>query len=459
MSVSPELEGLTNFAVNTRYENLPAAVVHDLKYLLLDSIGCALAGISTDPGKMFIALSKQIGGPPESSIIGTGDKFSCVNAAMVNGQLINAIDYDALMPGAHAPPYILAPALAMAEKEGAGGRELILAAAIGFEISARIAAATPSGARFDGPEKQLKWSERWGQEAANFGATAAAGNLIRLNHNQMLNALGVAGHLCQVPTWIRYTFSEHRSMAKYGVPGWQNTGGVIAALLAEMGYLGDSTVFDPKEGFWKFVGYDSWNPENILKDLGTDWIFDKITYKPYPCCRMFQTEVECFLNIIEDNKLTPEEIENVQLFGHPTLETPAFTNREIVSIADIQFGPACIISMAANGVPKGVEWQDLEIARSPRIAEFAEKVTYHGYPDYGLKQMCRVEVVARGREFKQEKPYSQLTRLTDGDVVEKYRHNASRILTQNKIDSSINIILDLEKVDNISDLVLHITMR
>jgi 2-methylcitrate dehydratase PrpD len=450
-------EGLAKFAVETQWEDLPSNVVRDIKMLLLDSVGCALAGISTDPGKMIVALSKRLGGPPESSIIGVNGKVSCSNAALANGQLINTIDYDA-MPG-HAPPFIIPAPLALAESKGASGKDLIVAFAIGFEISARVGNALSKGSFFGGSEGTFKWAERSGYASCNFGAAAGTGKIMRLDIDKMVNALGIAGHLSQVPTWIRYTFSDHRPMTKYGVPGWQNTGGVMAALLAEMGYMGDTTVFDTEHGFWKFVGYGGWNPDEMLKGIGKTWnYFTKITFKPYPCCRMFQTELDCFIKIIQENNLKPAEIESVKILGHPTLEAPCFTNREITNIADIQFGPAYIFAMAANDVPKGVEWQDLETAACSRIQEFAKKVSFMGHSEFLKKQMSVVEVVSKGQVFKEEKIFSQLHELSNEELLQKFRHNASRILTENKIEKSIETILELEKVGNISEMTSLITL-
>ena len=458
-SVSPELEGLARFAVETKWKDLPENVVRGTKYLLMDSIGCALAGIATDPGKMAIALARRLGGPPESSIIGVGGKVACTNAVLANGQLINAIDYEAL--SGHAPPYIVPPPLAMAESTGASGQDLILATAIGLEIANRVGGALVSGMSgfSGGGANRVKWADRTGYASCNFGAAAAAGKIIRLNQEKMTHAMGIAGHLCQVLTWVRYTFQDHRAMTKYGVPGWQNTGGVMAVLLAEMGYLGDTTVFDAKEGFWKFIGYAGWRPEKMLEDLGKSWnYFNKILFKPYPSCRQFQTELQIFLDIMGKNKLRAEEIESVKVFGHPTLLEPAFTNRELNSVVDIQFGPAYTFAMAAHGIPKGADWQDMEMARSPGIDEFSKKVAYTVNPEFGQKQVSLVEVVARGRTFKGEAPFSALHELTGEELVEKYRHNASKILTQDKIEGSVKALLELENVKNISELISQVTL-
>lgn len=454
---SPEIEGLSRFAVETRWEDLPPSVIQGTKLLLLDSIGCALAGIATDPAKMIIALARRLGGPPESSIIGVGGKVSCVNAVLANGQLINALDYEAL--SGHTPPYIIPPPLAMAESAGASGRELILAIAIGLEITQRIAGALSRGSFFGGNGTKFSWATRSGYASSNFGAAAAAGKIIKLNQDQMIHAFGVAGHLSQVLTWIRYTFQDHRAMTKYGVPGWQNTGGVIAALLAEMGFIGDITVFDKKEGFWKFAGYENWDPDKILEDIGKKWnFFNKIQYKWYPSCRMFQTELDCFLKIMEDHSLKPEEIESVNVYGHPTLEAPAFTNREVVSVADIQFGPAYIFAMAANGVPKGADWQDLEIVRSPWIQEFARKVNYQAHPEFGKKMISAVEVRARGKTFKEEKKFTDVHELTVEELIAKFKHNASKILTRDKIEKAVTAFFELEKIRNTSELMALVTM-
>ena len=85
---------LARFVVETKFEHLPEAVVHEARRIFLDSIGCALAGITTDKGKISIALARRLGGPPESAIIGIGDKVSYCNAAFANGELINRWDSD-----------------------------------------------------------------------------------------------------------------------------------------------------------------------------------------------------------------------------------------------------------------------------------------------------------------------------------------------------------------------------
>ncbi|GAI61163.1 unnamed protein product, partial [marine sediment metagenome] len=87
---------LADFTFNTAYQDIPAEVVWQIKRLLLDSIGCAIAGLSTEKGKISLEFSKRLGGNTESTIIGTPNKVPANLAAFANGELFNALDYEAL---------------------------------------------------------------------------------------------------------------------------------------------------------------------------------------------------------------------------------------------------------------------------------------------------------------------------------------------------------------------------
>ncbi len=455
---------LAEFAVRTRYADLPNKVVRDTKMLLLDSIGCALAGITADPGKMAVALAKRLGGPAESTIIGSAGKVSCTNAVLANGQLINTPDYDALMPGGHAPAYIIPPALAMGEVADASGQDLILAAALGFEIAARVHSGLRTVSPTGSSPQAFRWQDRQGYANCNFGAAAAAGKLLKLEAGKMTHALGLSGHMAQVLPWVRQSFSEHRPMTKYGVPGWQNTGGVMAALLAEMGYIGDSTVFEPPEqGFWKFAGYESWDPGKPREGLGRDWVFTRVNFKPYPCCRVLHPALEVLLEVMKQNSLKAEEIEHIRGYLPKTVEAPLFQNRELNSIVDFQFGLPYVLAVNAYGLRVGVEWQDMDTLRSPEIQAFASKVEVIVHPETAVKpQLTTLEISARGKTFKGEKTLPKGVAeggaaMTDKELEDKYRHNAQRVLTLDQIENSVDSLLKLEGVKKVSSLMAQLS--
>jgi len=287
-----------------------------------------------------------------------------------------------------------------------------------------------------------------------------------LDENQITNALGLAGHMSQVLTWIRQSFSEHRPMTKYGVPGWQNTGGIMAALLAQMGYMGDTTVLDSAEqGFWKFAGYESWDPSTVLEGIGETWVFSKVNYKAYPCCRVLHPALEALLDIMKQNNLGPEDIEHINAFLPRAAEAPLFQNRELTNIVDFQFGLPYVLAVNAYGIRIGVEWQDMDTLRSPEIQRFAQKVDVKVHPENATKpQLTALEVSAKGKVFKGEKTLPKGvvdggSPMTAEELIEKYKHNAQRVLTQNKINTSVDILLNLEKVSSTSELMLNVTLK
>ena len=95
--------------------------------------------------------------------------------------------------------------------------------------------------------------------------------------------------------------------------------------------------------------------------------------------------------------------------------------------------------------------------RSPEIQDFTEKVSFQGNPEFSKNRMIIVEVTAGGRKFKEHKLFNKLHRLTPEELIEKYQHNASRILTQEKIERSIYSVMELEKIRNVKELMSQVT--
>jgi 2-methylcitrate dehydratase PrpD len=471
-SVSPELDLLAKFAISTEWKDLPATVVHETKRLLLDSIGCAFTGMSVDPGKMIVAVARRLGGPPESTIIGVGDKVSVSTAVLANGQLINATDFDAFAGGGHGPGFLIPGPLAMAESLGASGRDLILATAVAVEIAQRVKSAVRP--IIDKERKTPDWDfmikGREGYASCNFGVAAGLGKLLNLDQEKMMHALSISGHACEVLTWTHVSLQHRGHPLKYGIPGWQGTGAVMAVFLAEMGYEGDLDVFNSEHGFWKFAGYGAWQPENITDGLGKKWSFDEgsATYKPHICCRIYHAAMDAFYDIIEKNNLTADEIKSVKVIRPIGPDwTGLFRNTEIGNIVDAQFSVPYNISCAAHRIKAGVEWQDIDTMRDPKILKFMEKVSVTG-PDSSTSMvgMQRVEVEAKGNTFAEERTAARggsissagNIQLTDLELEKKFRHNAVRILSEGQINRAANALWNLEKLENIKDLIDQITL-
>lgn len=458
-------EDLVKFARETSFEDLPSEVIRETKRVLLDSIGCAIGGLSIDKGRMAVQAANLLGGSGRASIIGTGQKVSYFQAAFANGELIQALDYDAIIfPAIHVTPFVIAAPLALSEGLKASGRELIRAVAIALEMSARFGKAFPKKAHIvDGkvippPVRGYSWTI--------FGGTAAVGLLLGFDAGRMANALGIAGVVAPVSARQKFMTTVPIHTAKHLMAGWVCAAEVMSGLLAEVGYVGDTTVFEGDYGFWRFSGYPYWEPSAVIEGLGEHWQFVGGTnYKVYPCCGVFRTALDCFIHLIDENNIRPEEIEEVRVYVE--LETfgvqPVWQNTAISSPVDAQFSVAYNFAVAAHRLKYG-EWQAPETMGDPAILHFMKKVIVNPHPDFpkdaaASGDLGRVEIFTRGKVLEEERlhakgsPYPMEYRMTDDELVAKFREQASGILRRDKIDRSVNRLLDLEKQLDMSEVM------
>ena len=101
----------------------PEAIKHETSRILLDTLGCAVAGRVTPSGRIVVELAKDEHGPLEATVIG-GGKSSLLPAVYANAMLANALDFDVWGPEGHMAPAVVGVALGVAEAIGASGAEL-----------------------------------------------------------------------------------------------------------------------------------------------------------------------------------------------------------------------------------------------------------------------------------------------------------------------------------------------
>jgi 2-methylcitrate dehydratase PrpD len=458
-----ETRELVRFAAETRFESLSAEAVHETKRAILDSVGCALGGATVDKGRISVRVARSLGGPAESTVIGFGDRVSVAAAAFANGELINALDMDCMLAPAHVTPFIVSAPLALGEQRKASGRDLVLAVALGHELSTRIGRALRSPLIEESgtyrPRDVLGFSQ------ATIGGAIGAAKIAGLDQERMLHAAGLAGHMAPVPTLKKWMTTAPSSMDKYLPSGWTSMGEVTAVLLAEAGYAGDTAVLDGEYGFWRFFGAGRWDREALLRGLGKEWQCREISYKPYPCCRMVHGAMDGLLEIMRENGLRAAEIESIRVLARPMINGEVWTNDRLATHIDAQFVIPYIFSVLAHGVPY-LDWQQPAAMNSPPVLAFMKKVTFGPHPEFGkawLKDprshLWSVEVSARGRSFKREglwekgDYYPEDSRMKDEELEAKFRENASRTLPPERIDAAVRTLFEIEKVRDIGELL------
>src|SRR5437868_12733300 len=256
------IETFAAFAADTRFEALPAEVVEESKRLLLDSLGCALGGLSHPKGTIGVDYAR-LQGPgaqgAQASIIGTGERVPAIAAGFANAELINALDFDALLPPGHVSPYVIPGALAAAEVTRASGKDLLCAVAIAHELSNRMG----KGLDYlrDIKDGKISPPPIHGYSSTIFGATAAIGKIKRQSHSMLADAIGIAASMS--PINAQWSWSLHLPIAtiKYAVAGALVQTAMTGALLAELGHTGDRQLLDDHENGWpRMIGSSRWVP-------------------------------------------------------------------------------------------------------------------------------------------------------------------------------------------------------
>ncbi|MDO8568387.1 MAG: MmgE/PrpD family protein [Dehalococcoidales bacterium] len=459
------IEQLVDFGTGVKYDTLPKDVAHESKRILLDSIGCALAGLSIDKGKIAVRIARELGGPAEARIIGNSGRVSASSAALANGELINALDYDACtIPPGHVTPYVLPAALAMAEKNRATGKSLICAIAASHEVAARFGPAM-AYYRDIKPGEKISFPPVSGFSSTIFGGTLGAGMVMGLDSQRLAYAMGIAGLIAPTQSNTKWARTLPASTPKYVMAGCISQTEILSLMLAEGGYTGDTEVLETEFGFWRFIGSSKWNPDVITDKLGKEWKMLGVTiYKPYPHCRITHTILDCFYHLAEVNHLDPEEIEEVKTYADPhCVALPLWQNRNIKTPIDAQMSVPFAISAAANRITIGPEWQDMKTITDKNVIAFMDKVQVLPHPDFEKSlqsdpssRIGKVEIKARGKTFSEERkhrkgsPATKETRMTDAELIAKFKHNAARVLPADAIEKIPGMILKLEDVNDVS---------
>ena len=260
----------------------------------------------------------------------------------------------------------------MAESAGKSGQDLILAAALGFEVVARVSSAIGSPPwHFEGPEGKLVQPKRVGKiSPLSLGAVAGAGKILNLNQEKIAHAMGIASHLGQSAGTVVFMSGPHRTMQKWGIAGGKIPKLSWPCYWLRWEILGDTLVFDPEHN----TGYEEWQPDRMIHGLGKTWNFNHVNYKPTLAAGCFTLHWIAFI-VLWSQTILAEQIESIKVYSHPQLEeNPTFTLRDLHSIVDVQYSIPYTLALAAYKIKIGVEWQDMDLVREPRIVKFADKV-------------------------------------------------------------------------------------
>jgi 2-methylcitrate dehydratase PrpD len=299
---------LAQFAAGLAYDAIPAAVREQCKNLLLDALACALAGHQGEETGQVAALAAALAQSNEASVIG-GDRLSLAGATLLNGFLVTAVTMCDVHRATltHITPEVVPPALAIAERDGLSGRDLIIALAAGCEVMTRI------GLGMDWPAARARGWHGPGV-LGPFGAAAAVGRLRGFDADTMARAFGLAGSQAAgtFAAWGTPTVKFHQCRGALS--------GLIAALLAEQKFVATKEFLTHKDGGLYNSYAAGGKPELATADLGTRWELTQIALRLWPSASSIQGMNTALFDLIEKHRVDPARVARVRI----GLSKPAF---------------------------------------------------------------------------------------------------------------------------------------
>ncbi len=463
-----QVQLLADFAVACRDEGLPAHVSDDVVNRILDVVGNCLAGRAesaslAEPDQAVLRAMSRWGGIAESGVIGSEERLPAPSAALVNGTLAHALDFDDThLPSVLHPSASIVPAaLAAAEATGARGTDLVAAVAAGIEITNRLGMAS----YLVDIRNSLFFEKGFHATSivGTIGAAAAAGLLYGLDSDGIASAMGIAASMGAGVIEANRTGGTVKRIHC----GWAAHGGVTAAVLAQEGVTGPPTVLEGRFGFFQAYLDGRYDAGAMLDGLGERWELLRTVYKPYPSNHFTHPGIDCAL-AMRRHGLDPDEIVSVELgVASPTLRTIAEPREDKIrprTPYHAKFsGPFTIARALLGGGGLGLYLDDFtaETYADEKVLDLAAKVSCVAderaseiFPR-AFAAVLRVQT-ASGEVFEHRVDSSRggpEHPLTRSDLLVKFRLNAGRALPTVQVEALVEAAEKLMSGGDAGDLL------
>jgi len=451
MSIAREL---AEFFVSRKPADLPDQAIDHAAMLIASTLASAAMGSGLDSAKIVKDMACSLGGSPRASVWFDGgpkgaDKLPVVAAAQVNAVMSDAAasDDSDLRTIVHCGTPLVATALAAAEHHGGSGMDVLAAIVIGYELAGRIIDGMP-GFRERGFH---------GSNAAIFAATGAAGRLLRLDAEQMTQAIALTatstGGLAK---------AADTSVAREYHAGIATFNGIQAVRAAQRGYTAEERILEMRLGFFESYGGVDGTEAGVkaTRDLGRSWdIVTEMAVKLVPGGHPYHALAEAAANAARDGDIDPDRVECITVSrpGMTALTGPLHP----ADLIDMAHSPAYFL--AAGVADRSFGWANAtqEKIADPRIHRLIDKVRVGPAPAENAaryRQGATVTIrTTDGREITNtvyEPKGSGMLGIDWADIGAKYRTLVPLSgLPERQIAASLALIHRFRDVSNVSELI------
>jgi len=382
----PELQ-LAEFAATLEFTDVPVAVVRRSEDLLLDWAGSALAGKgarAVETLARFMAAQGPRNGPAEVLIHRT--RSSPLVAASINAAASHVAEQDDVHNGSvfHPAAVVFPPAFAVAQALARSGREMLLAAIVGYEVGIRVG-------EFLG-RSHYKVFHTTGT-AGTLAAAAAVGRLLRLNAQQMLDAFGSAG----TQSAGLWEFLRDAADSKQLHTAHAAGAGLTAAYLAADGFSGARRILTGAQGLAAGMSSDA-DPARLTDGLGTRWATAETSFKYHACCRHTHPAADALLRVMREQGLQAQDIGSVTAQVHQGAIDVLGPVLDPRTVHQAKFSMGTVLALVALHGRAGLAEFDAHF-RDPAVMAVRDKVRMVLDPEvdaaYPTRWIGKVVVVTR----------------------------------------------------------------
>ena len=457
------LQDVSGFAADVRGGNVEEEILIDARRRVTDIIGISLAASGMEPARIVERVIRGWGGKGQAGVIGKSGRYPVASAALVNGTLAHALDYDDThLPSVLHPSAAVVPAaLAAAEASGASGRDLLCAVAAGDELVVRVGMAG-----YDAELGNSVFFEK------GLHATSIAGTLGAALAAAMLYGLGEEeiGHAVSISASMGAGIIEANrtgGTVKRVHCGWAAHAGVTAAELAKGGLTGPPTVFEGRFGFLRAYLDDRANADALTRGLGDSWELTRVFFKPYPANHFTHAGIDAAMRLREEG-LEIAEIENIELgVAGPVLRTIAQPEddkaRPATGYAAQFSGPFTVATALTGGGGLGVSLEDftdeavtdrtkLDLASRVRCSadEECDRIFPNQFPAVLRVRLKNGETREARVSHNRGGPENP---LSDEELDAKFRANATRALPERATEVLRTALQDLQNLEHVDGVV------
>ena len=437
------------FLVGTSFEDIPETVLYVMRNDVIDIAGCVLWGLETPWGRAIVEHVGDSSEPQQVAVWGTDLRVSPGSAALAMGLLGHAFDFDDYHPEAklHPATVVLPAVFAMGEHLGSSGREVLRAAALGFEVMIRLSIAS-------GPVQTMLNGFHLTGICGSVGAAAGVAVLLGLDEAETSHALGLAATQSSGLMGFLHDGSDTKRLHA----GRSAQSGILAAQLASRGFTGPARVFELDHGGFCSAFSTQPQPLKMLDGLAERWTAGEVSFKRYSCCGSIHSTLDLVAQAVTEMGAKADGIDEVEVLHSPAVIQQCGWEYVPSDVLHAQMSiQYCVAALLLEGAVLPDQFRR-ELLDDAQLLTLAKRVRMTADPDierlYPAKFASRVIVRAGG----QERDLSTLhpkgaaeNPLLDEEVNEKFAALADMRLGPVPRDQVLQMARQLDDVGDVGE--------